>query len=393
MDKRQKLDTPPGVKIRELVSGDRIQIAFTYEGRECRELMPAGPVNKSSIQRAAVFREDIKEKIKAGTFVYGECFPDSPRAEEKRVESTLMRTLLHKQLETYERQVANEQLALSTHNGYAKSINSERMKHWHEMKVSEVTPSMLREWIADMDCTSKAIRNMLIPIRSVFEDAVNDELIETNPFDRIALTKLIRQTAKASDYVIEPFTRAERESILQACREDERPTFLFWFNAGLRPGELQALDWGSIDWDKKVAHITQNQVAGVIKPPKTAAGVRAVDLNADAMEALQAQKAISRARGTRVWLNPRTLQPWDTDAQIRKTAWQPIMLRAGIKYRNPYQIRHTYASSMLTAGANPWYLAEQLGHEDVEMVFRTYGKFIREDYQKPKADRPLASRS
>ena len=24
-------------------------------------------------------------------------------------------------------------------------------------------------------------------------------------------------------------------------------------------------------------------------------------------------------------------------------------------------------------------------HEDVEMVFRTYGKFIREDYQKPKA--------
>ena len=34
---------------------------------------------------------------------------------------------------------------------------------------------------------------------------------------------------------------------------------------------------------------------------------------------------------------------------------------------------------MLTAGANPWYVASQLGHEDVEMVFRTYGKFIRED--------------
>ena len=45
----------------------------------------------------------------------------------------------------------------------------------------------------------------------------------------------------------------------------------------------------------------------------------------------------------------------------------------------------TYASTLLTAGANPWYVAQQLGHEDVEMVFRTYGKFIREDYQKPKA--------
>ena len=44
-----------------------------------------------------------------------------------------------------------------------------------------------------MDCTSKAIRNMLIPLRSVMEDALNDGLIESNPFDRIALVKLIRQ--------------------------------------------------------------------------------------------------------------------------------------------------------------------------------------------------------
>ena len=35
---------------------------------------------------------------------------------------------------------------------------------------------------------------------------------------------------------------------------------------------------------------------------------------------------------------------------------------------------------------NPWYVAAQLGHEDVEMVFRTYGRFIREDYQKPKPE-------
>lgn len=74
-----------------------------------------------------------------------------------------------------------------------------------------------------------------------------------------------------------------------------------------------------------------------------------------------------------------------TYTQVRKTAWLPIMARSGIDYRNPYQIRHTYASTLLTAGGNPWYVAQQLGHEDVEMVFRTYGKFIREDYQKPKA--------
>ncbi|CAB5689695.1 Site-specific recombinase XerD [Comamonas aquatica] len=65
-------------------------------------------------------------------------------------------------------------------------------------------------------------------------------------------------------------------------------------------------------------------------------------------------------------------------------------LRQLLSLWNPYQIRHTYASTMLTAGANPWYVASQLGHEDVEMVFRTYGKFIREDFQKPKPAPQLA---
>jgi len=391
MDKRPKLDTPPGVKIREFVTGDRIQIAFSYQGKECRELLPAGPINKSSIQRASVLRDDIRVKIKAGDFDYAEFFPNSPRAGVSKKKAGLMRILLQKQLETYERQVQNGQLSPSTYIGYAKVINGDRMQYWHEMHASEVTPSMLRDWISEMDCTSKAIRNTLIPLRSVFEDALNDGLLEFDPFERIALAKLIRQTAKASDYIVQPFTQAERQAILGACRLDERPTFQFWFNTGLRPGELQALEWQHIDWQRHIARIVQNQVAGVIKGPKTAAGRRDVELNDDAMAALRAQQAISGHLESRIWLNPRTLAPWSNDAQVRKTAWLPIMARAGIPYRNPYQIRHTYASTLLTAGGNPWYVAQQLGHEDVEMVFRTYGKFIREDYQKPKAELRLVN--
>ncbi|MBV7417951.1 site-specific integrase [Comamonas sp. CMM03] len=385
MDKRPKLETPPGVTIRRFVTGDRIQIAFSFEGKECREMLPPGPINKSSIQRAAVLREDIRDKIKAGDFDYAAFFPDSPKAGVSRKNAGLMRTLLQNQLETYERQVKNGQMSKSTYNGYAKVINGDRMRRWDNVQASEITPGMLREWIGEMDCTSKAIRNTLIPLRSVFEDALNDGVIEFNPFERIALAKLIRQTAKASDYVVRPFTYAERMTILDACRNDERPTFQFWFNTGLRPGELQALEWEHIDWERRVARIVQNQVAGVIKGPKTAAGKREMDLNDEAMQALRDQLPISGARGKRVWLNTVTLLPWTTDAQVRKTAWLPLMARAGITYRNPYQIRHTYASTLLTAGANPWYVAQQLGHEDVEMVFRTYGKFIREDYQHPKA--------
>lgn len=390
MDQRPKLDIPSGITIREFATGARIQVAFSYLGKECRELLPPGAINKSSIQRAAILREDVRNKIKAGDFNYADFFPESPRAGISIRKAGLMKSLLQKQLETYERQVQNGQMSPSTYNGYAKVINGDRMKHWSSVHASEVTPSMLRDWISEMDCTSKAIRNTLIPLRSVFEDALNDGLIEFNPFERIALAKLIRQTARASDYVVQPFTHAERQAILLACRPDEQPTFLFWFNTGLRPGELAALEWESIDFKKKSARISQNQVAGVIKGPKTEAGKRSVELNEEAIAALRAQHLISAHLGKRIWLNPRTLKPWSTDVQIRKTAWLPIMERSGIDYRNPYQIRHTFASSLLTAGANPWYVAQQLGHEDVEMVFRTYGKFIREDYQKPKAELRLS---
>jgi len=375
--------TPPGVKIRPFAAGDRLQLAFTWEGQECRELLPPCPINKSSIQRAASLRDEIRRKIKEGSFSYSTYFPDSPRAAAPKKASTLMESLLSKQLETYQRQVANSQMSPSTYGGYKKALTGERMRRWHGLQVRDVTPSMLREWVAAMDCTSKAIRNTLTPLRSVFEDALNDELIEFNPFDRVALTKLIRQTAKASDYVVNPFTATERAALLDACRPDERPMLQFWFGTGLRPGELQALEWKHIDWDSCTARIEQNQVAGVVKAPKTAAGIREVDLDAITIAALKAQRVISEAKGARIWLNPRDGKPWSTDAQVRKTFWLPVCTRSGVEYRNPYQVRHTYASTLLTAGQNPWYVAAQLGHEDVEMVFRTYGRFIREDYQKP----------
>jgi integrase len=44
------------------------------------------------------------------------------------------------------------------------------------------------------------------------------------------------------------------------------------------------------------------------------------------------------------------------------------------------------------AGGNPWYVASQLGHVDVQLVFRVYGKFIPQDYQKPQAAAPALKR-
>lgn len=377
---------PRGVKIREFAHGHRIQIAFSFEGTECRELLPPQSITKSAIQYAAGLRLEILRKIDDGEFRYADYFPDSPRAKISSSGKRLIGDLLDAQLVIYERQAKTGQLSPSTLDGYRKAIKSERMAHWRPRTLPEATPSALRAWISGMDdITAKFARNLLTPLRSVFEDALNDDLIEFDPFERIALTKLLKQTSKSSEYVVDPFDADERAKIIAAARPDEWPTVQFWFETGLRPGELQALRWSKVK--PTTVRIDLNQVAKTEKAPKTKAGIRDVDLSAVAIKALDAQRVISGGAGDHVWLNPRTGKAWTTDAQIRKTLWVPLLARAGVRYRNPYQARHTYASARLTEGANPFYMADQLGHEDVQMVFRIYGKFIAQDYQKPKAPR------
>src|SRR5690606_30536264 len=61
---------------------------------------------------------------------------------------------------------------------------------------------------------------------------------------------------------------------------------------------------------------------------------------------------------------------------IRKTLWTPALKRAKVRYRRPYQTRHTYASMMLSAGEHPMWVAQQMGHSDWGMIRRIYGRWM-----------------
>lgn len=392
---------PRGVTIRNLKDGPRLQIAFSYKGEQCRELLPPGKITKSYMEYAAGLRGEIRRKITDGVFSYRAYFPDSPRAARLDPVGTngrpggklLLGGLLKRQQALYKKQAENGTISASTLLGYDKAIRIYLLPRWADTPLDELTPSMLREWIASMGVTSKSVRNRLTPLRSVLDDAVNDELIESNPLDRIALKKLIKQTAKKSEYVVDPFDQDEVAALLRAAREDERPMIQFWLRTGPRPGEMLAMPWEAADWvhgrmrieDNLVTGLVDGKVKQVIKKPKTEAGVREVDLDAAAMASLQAQKAYTFLAGGRIWHDPRKNAPWESESQFRKSLWQPLCKRAGVRYRNPYQLRHTYASTLLTAGANPYWVASQLGHVDVEMVFKIYGKFIPRNFQKAGA--------
>lgn len=144
----------------------------------------------------------------------------------------------------------------------------------------------------------------------------------------------------------------------------------------MRTSELIALRWQDVDWAHGLVLVRQAWVSGEIKGPKTEAGRREIKLLPPAREALLAQRVHSQLANGCVFLDPRTGDPWSGDKPIRELFWRPALRRAGVRYRYPYQTRHTYASTLLSAGENPVWVASQMGHKDWVMIVRTYGRWI-----------------
>jgi integrase len=372
---------------------DRLQIAFTLDGQQRRELLPLQKITQRAVEVAQSIRAEIVRKIAAGSFEYGEFFPESKhlareaKAEAVAAKSTTMGDLLRCQLEMYRTRFANGSAEKSTVTGYGKLIRSGWYERWDAVQVGDVTPEALRSWIKEMGAagvTAKTCRNKLTPMRSALEDAASDGLIGSDPFDQVDLKKLLKQVSAPKTYEISPLTRAEIESMCAVATSAEASLLRFWAATGLRPSELIALTWGQVDLVAKRMRIDRARVEGEEKGTKTPSGVRWVDLSPVAVEALKDQATRSRLAGDVVWLNTGRSwgngRPWTTDGRLRDTFWNPLVERSGVTHRAMYQCRHTFASQLLTAGVNPFYVQNQLGHADATMLFRVYGRFIPQDY-------------
>ena len=103
--------------------------------------------------------------------------------------------------------------------------------------------------------------------------------------------------------------------------------------------------------------------------------MRDVELSDRAWGAIEAQRAHTQLTGKEIFGNPATGAPW-ADIQSQWRIWQRCLKRLGLRYREPYQTRHTSATLALMAGANPSYIARQLGHTNANMLFRVYSKWI-----------------
>jgi integrase len=359
MDKKHE-----GVTVR----GNRIQIAFTYNGKRCRETLRNIVPTKENLLYAARKRGAILLEVEKGIFEYLEHFPSSKTAmaaSSKKGCHTTIEEALKEWLRSCEKRCEH-----STVRDYTSSIYFHLIPNFGQLHLDELQRSHVERWINSVKISAKRINNTLIPLRQVFKKAFEDEIIDKNPMNRVKNLRVNTREPK-------PFNLEEIGKILSVLDGQNRNLIQFAFWSGLRTSELIALSWENVDFANNRIYVRQAIVRGKLKGPKTKAGDRHVELQSDAKLALQAQQQFSDQTGY-VFLNQRTGQRWKSDQPIRKTVWIPALLKAGIEYREPYQTRHTFASMLLSAGKNPMWVSLQMGHRDWGMIIKTYGRWINE---------------
>lgn len=342
-----------------------IQIDFYYQGLRCRETLSIEPTKKN-LKFAEQMKAAIKHEIALGTFDYAKHFPNSPKVHLGKKKPEKLTTLLNQYIKSKERT-----LAASTLREYRSSIEYHLRPFFGGKYIHEIHTSEIRDWIATLDISNKRINNILVPLRGVFRDAFMDGRIDKNPMDRIKNLSVQHEEPN-------PLVPDQIVALLHSTEGQVRNLFQFAVWTGLRTSELISLEWSDIDWEKMVVRVQRARVRNQIKVTKTKAGKREVMLFDYAKQALISQKQFTAQYGKEVFHNPQTGKRWNDDAQIRNTAWKPALKRAGIEYRNPYQTRHTYASMMLSAGEEPLWVAQQMGHKDWAMIRKHYGRWIPE---------------
>jgi integrase len=360
-----------GITVLKRKKKEVIRVAFSFKGVQCRETLDL-PGTKANLQYAERLRSEILGKIERETFRYSDYFPMSPRCRvfgHGPGKTATIKTLL----EDY-RKRSKETLQPSTWTGYRKAIDNFLIPQFGHLHVTALTVGVLREWIGLQKVTQKRMSNLLLPLRNVLAEAAADDVIKSNPLDQLKLSRILPRETVSTEYAPDPYTAAELVVLLCSMTGPERNVFQFWAYTGLRTSEIVALRWADIDLAKGTIKVHRAVVEGEEKTTKTKAGIRTVPLLPAAKQAIHAQKEYTQLADGRVFMNPRTYGEWTDQSLLR--LWQRTCKKAGGRYRNPYQMRHTFASHLLSEGENPAYISTLLGHKTTEMVIRNYGRWV-----------------
>lgn len=254
--------------------------------------------------------------------------------------------------------------------------------YFGKKEIQKITPLELERWQNQLlqkykHLTVQKYRSILF---SIFDKAVQNDIISKNPLEKITAPKNIRGL-KVDE--ISPFNENEIAKILENADDGYMKNFItLMVSTGLRPGEIIALKWSDINFEKQTINIERTRVrakkgeAFTDGLPKTESSIRTIDMLSKALEALKEQFEITKEKEY-IFINSSGYPFYSHD--IIGVNFNKILKKANIQARPLYNLRHTFASQLISKGVDIVWVSKMLGHKDVSITLKVYTKYIQED--------------
>jgi integrase len=261
---------------------------------------------------------------------------------------------------------AEPKLALQSVRSY-KLAMSRAVTFFNDTPAKDIIAKDIQKYLnnlATQGYSLKVVSNHRMVVNRILDYAVMEGDIDMNPCASVKtptdLPKSTREAASRSD-----------EQIIK----DNSDLWLFPFFAlmtGMRKGEILALTWKDIDFDRNYIHVTKSVAHDgdkpVVKAPKTEAGNRIVPLLLPLRNELikhigKPDEYIISDDGKKPLTNRRFITLYD---HYRKTT--------GIS-ATAHQLRHSFATIAFEADLDPKSVQEILGHKQLSTTMDIYTQF------------------
>ena len=260
--------------------------------------------------------------------------------------------------------------------------------HLGQKQLRHTTPQVIRAWVATLNETyaPATTRKAFQLLSASLKQAVTDRVIATNP----ATGTPLPQTSTPTHRYLE---LAEVHQLAASVPERFRALVYTGALAGLRPGELSALQPSNVDLAKQRLTVTHTavEISGHLSygEPKTKAARRTIAIGGqltdilgdhlntygDNVSHIHIPNPLSATSLRTVFTAP------DGDPlrlnNFRRRIWRPAVQGSVGEPMRVHDLRHTAAALAIAQDVHPRVLQERLGHRDIQTMVRTWSSTQR----------------
>lgn len=276
-------------------------------------------------------------------------------------------------------------IAQTTKDDYESKINFHIKPTLGHLPLNAIKNQNIQTWVNGLQqkgLGAKTIRNIYNNLNAALKKAVVLRMIPHNPCEGTVLPKL-------QQYQAQVYNTANIQQALDAANDlSTCIMILLGASVGLRRGEMAALRWKDINFDKNTISITKSRVHTkgkvIEKAPKTQAGKRTITICQSTADALRDAKAIYddavlhkpgfHDLGYVLFKEDGT--PFFPDSLTQK--WERFLANYHLPHIRLHDLRHSNATAMIAAGINAKVVQHRLGHANVSITLNTYTHVLPE---------------